>query len=83
MRIAGDLAVVLTSGGVSLEEAVDEALRSHLAAVEAGRGQDLEGRIPFWLTRERHAGEGDVELEDRLRDRLEQRRAAEEGGGSA
>lgn len=38
----------------------------------------LDGaEVPFWLARDGDGAEGDTDLEDRLRDRVAQRRAAE------
>jgi hypothetical protein len=73
--VPADVAERLTAGGAPLAMAVEAALRDHLAAAEqqakgAGNGTDK----PFWLTRE---DEGGGDLEERLRDRIAQRRSAE------
>lgn len=67
--VPDDLAAALTADGTPLAVAVEAALRAHLAAAER------EG-VPFWLARE--AG-GGADIEEALRDRLAQRRAAEDG----
>jgi len=71
--VADDIAVALTAPGTALGEAVDAALRAHLEAqarAAAARGEPM----PFWLARDRS---GSGEIEDELRDRVIQRRAAE------
>ena len=79
--IADDLAAALTVGDRDLAEAVDVTLREHLdaqARAAAARGE----RIPFWLQREQAGTTGESsgggELEEELRDRVIQRRAAED-----
>jgi len=68
-----DIADRLTATGVPLGDAVEAALREHLTALEqAHQRGDVEA--PFWLQREDEAG-GDIE--DRLRDRIAQRRSGE------
>jgi hypothetical protein len=73
--IADDVAAPLTADGTALAAAVDSALRSYLdARAKAAAAGEPEG-VPFWLGRE-SAGEG--QLEDELRHRVIQRRAAED-----
>jgi hypothetical protein len=68
-----DVADRLTATGIPLADAVETALREHLTALEqAHQRGDVEA--PFWLQREEGAG-GDIE--DRLRDRIAQRRSGE------
>jgi len=74
--IADDLAAQLTAGGTPLPAAVDTALRRHLEAERRAAEAERRGeKIPFWLRRE---GGASGEMEDALRDRIAQRRAAEE-----
>lgn len=76
-----DLATALTADGTPLPAAAETALREaldarHGAAARAAEEARRRGeRLPFWLARE---SEEDAAMEDRLRDRLEQRRSAEE-----
>jgi hypothetical protein len=74
-----DLAAALTAGGRPLTDATVAALREGLAqdARRAAGGAHAGERIPFWLKRD--DDEKDGEIEERLRERVEQRRAAEEG----
>ncbi|HVC05214.1 MAG TPA: hypothetical protein VND88_11115 [Candidatus Acidoferrales bacterium] len=73
--IAGDLVGPLTAGGTGLSVAVDTALRAYLDAQAKALAAGEPERIPFWLRRDaEHAGD----LEDELRDRVIQRRAAED-----
>jgi hypothetical protein len=73
--IAGDLVLPLTSNGTELATAVDTALRAYLDAQAKALAAGEPERIPFWLRRDvENAGD----LEDELRDRVIQRRAAEE-----
>lgn len=75
VAIAGDLVSPLTANGVELSSAVDVALRAYLDAQAKALAAGEPERIPFWLRRDaEHAGD----LEDELRDRVIQRRAAEE-----
>jgi hypothetical protein len=69
--IPADVAALLTAGGAPLDRAVETALRDHLTheAAEPAAGGDK----PFWLAREEESGD----LEERLRDRIAQRRAGE------
>lgn len=69
-----DVADRLTAGGVPLATAVEAALRDHLAEAERAAAQGGDGEKPFWLTRgEERSGD----LEERLRDRIAQRRSGE------
>jgi hypothetical protein len=68
-----DIADRLTASGVPLGDAVEAALREHLTSLEQAH-QRGEVEAPFWLTRDDEAG-GDIE--DRLRDRIAQRRSGE------
>jgi hypothetical protein len=73
--VAADLIAPLTAGGVELSTAVDVALRAYLDAQAKALAAGEPERIPFWLRRDvEHAGD----LEDELRDRVIQRRAAED-----
>ena len=73
-----DLAERLTASGTPLDVAVESVLREHLAtaATNGDTHQDQQGNgdKPFWLEREQ-SGAGD--LEERLRDRIAQRRSTE------
>jgi hypothetical protein len=73
--VASDLVQPLTASGTDLSTAVDAALRAYLDAQAKALAAGEPERIPFWLRRDvEHAGQ----LEDELRDRVIQRRAAEE-----
>jgi hypothetical protein len=73
--VASDLVQPLTAGGAELSTAVDAALRAYLDAQAKALAAGEPERIPFWLRRDtEHSGD----LEDELRDRVIQRRAAEE-----
>jgi hypothetical protein len=73
--IADDVVAPLTADGSTLTTAVDTALRAYLdARAKLAEPRDPE-RMPFWLRRDK-AGEG--QLEDELRDRVIQRRAAQD-----
>ena len=75
MVVATDLVQPLTAGGADLVVAVDAALRAFLDAQAKALAAGEPERIPFWLRRDvEHPGD----LEDELRDRVIQRRAAEE-----
>ena len=58
-----------------LEVAVDAALRAYLEAQAKAAAAGEPERVPFWLQRERG---GEANIEDELRDRVIQRRAAED-----
>ncbi|HUZ69168.1 MAG TPA: hypothetical protein VMU65_05600 [Candidatus Saccharimonadales bacterium] len=73
--VAGDLIAPLTSGDVDLSVAVDGALRAYLDAQAKALAAGEPERIPFWLRRD---AENAGDLEDELRDRVIQRRAAED-----
>lgn len=78
--IAPDLAGALTASGAALDSAVDSALRLHLEAQRRAAEAERRGeKIPFWLRRDE---EGSAEMEDLLRDRIAQRRAAEDSAAS-
>jgi hypothetical protein len=68
-----DIADRLTATGVPLGDAVEAALREHLTSLEQAHRRG-EAAKPFWLAREDEEG-GDIE--DRLRDRIAQRRSGE------
>jgi hypothetical protein len=68
-----DIADRLTASGLGLDVAVEAALREHLTALEQAH-QRGEADKPFWLMRE---DEGGGDLEERLRDRIAQRRSPE------
>jgi hypothetical protein len=73
--VATDLVQPLTASGADLSTAVDAALRTYLDAQAKALAAGEPERIPFWLRRDvENAGD----LEDELRDRVIQRRAAEE-----
>ena len=76
-----DLAAALTADGSPLGDAAVAALRAHLAERDrAARAPEATGeKMPFWLARDQ-PGEHGEGIEDRLRDRLEQRRSNDEGG---
>lgn len=81
MIVDGTLAEQLTAGGLTLDVAVDAAIRAYLdaqakAAEPQPDARDLEG-IPFWLRRESEHG-GD--MDDELRDRVIQRQSSGEEG---
>ena len=71
------LAQQLTESGVALDVAVDSALRAYLDAQAKAAAAGEPERIPFWLRRDDDGG-GDIDSE--LRDRIIQRRSAEEEG---
>ena len=79
-----DLAAALTADGTDLPSATEQALREALEARRqaldrASAVAELRSeRVPFWLARE---GEEDAAIEERLRDRLDQRRSGEEAAG--
>jgi hypothetical protein len=68
-----DIAARLTAEGQPLASAVEQALREHLAHLDQSAQQQANGDKPFWLAREDEGGD----LEERLRDRIAQRRAGE------
>jgi len=72
--VPADIAERLTAGGAPLAGAVEAALREHLAAAEREEQPQADGGKPFWLTRD---DERSGDLEERLRDRIAQRRSAE------
>ena len=75
-----ELAQRLTEGGAGLDIAVDTALRAYLDAQDKAAAAGEPDRIPFWLRRDAESG-GDIDSE--LRDRVNQRRAAEDDPGTA
>jgi hypothetical protein len=70
VAIPPDIAAQLTAGGAPLGAAVETALREHLAARDEA---PANGDKPFWLARDEEAGD----IEERLRDRIAQRRAGD------
>lgn len=70
--VPADIAERLTAGGAPLDAAVEQALREHLAHVDQPE-QPANGDKPFWLARD----EAEGDLEERLRDRIAQRRSGE------
>ena len=72
--VPADIAEKLTAGGAPLTGAVETALRDHLAAAEREAQAGGRDTKPFWLTRDE---ERSGDLEERLRDRIAQRRSAE------
>jgi hypothetical protein len=73
--IAEDLVAPLTTDGATLEVAVNDSLRAYIEAQAKAAAAGEPERIPFWLRRESDQG---GQLEDELRDRVIQRRAAED-----
>jgi hypothetical protein len=73
--IAADLAASLTSDGTALETAVNSSLRAYVEAQAKAAAAGEPERVPFWLLRD---SERPGDLEDELRDRVIQRRAAED-----
>jgi hypothetical protein len=71
--IPDDIVVQLAGGAAPLQTTVEEALRSLLEIRRRTAEHDAEG-LPFWLRRE--AGQKG-EIDESLRDRVTQRRAAE------
>ncbi|MHB8717692.1 MAG: hypothetical protein ACYDAC_02210 [Candidatus Dormibacteria bacterium] len=72
--IPDDIVAALAPPEGQLQETVDEALRSLLEIRRRAAEHDAEG-LPFWLRREAGAR---AEIDESLRDRVEQRRASEE-----
>jgi len=73
VEIPEELVGRLNRDGQPLSESVVAILRSHFEAED--HPAPASEQIPFWLEREK-VGTGD--LEDQLRDKVTQRRAAEE-----
>jgi hypothetical protein len=71
--IPDDIVVQLAGGEAPLQTTVEDALRSLLEIRRRAAEHDAEG-LPFWLRRE--AGQKG-EIDESLRDRVTQRRAAE------
>jgi hypothetical protein len=71
--IPDDLVAQLEGGDAPLQTTVEEALRSLVVIRRRAAEHDAEG-LPFWLRRE--AGQKG-EIDESLRDRVTQRRAAE------
>jgi hypothetical protein len=71
--IPDDIVAQLKGGDEPLQTTVDEALRSLIEIRRRAAEHDAEG-LPFWLRRE--AGQKG-EIDESLRDRVTQRRAAE------
>jgi hypothetical protein len=76
VTIPADIVEQLGGGDAPLQVTVEEALRSYLEIRRRAAEHDAEG-LPFWLRRE--AGEKG-EIDQSLRDRVTQRRAAETEG---
>lgn len=76
VTIPADIVAQLGGGDAPLQATVEEALRSYLEIRRRAAEHDAEG-LPFWLRRE--AGEKG-EIDQSLRDRVTQRRAAETEG---
>lgn len=76
VTIPADIVGQLGGGDAPLQATVEEALRSYLEIRRRAAEHDAEG-LPFWLRRE--AGEKG-EIDQSLRDRVTQRRAAETEG---
>lgn len=74
--IPADIVGQLGGGEAPLQTTVEEALRSLLEIRRRAAEHDAEG-LPFWLRRE--AGQKG-EIDQSLRDRVTQRRAAESEG---
>lgn len=77
--IDAELAQQLTEGGAGLDLAVDAALRAYLDAQAKAAAAGEPERVPFWLRRDAESG-GDIDSE--LRDRVIQRRAADDDPAS-
>lgn len=77
--IPDDLVAQLEGGDAPLQATVEDALRSLVEIRRRAAEHDADG-LPFWLRREaageREAGEKG-EIDESLRDRVSQRRAAE------
>jgi hypothetical protein len=73
VTIPDDIVGQLDGGDAPLQATVEEALRSLLEIRRRAAEHDAEG-LPFWLRRE--AGQKG-EIDESLRDRVTQRRAAE------
>lgn len=73
MVIPDDIVAALDIGETPLQTGVDDALRSLIEIRRRAAEHDAEG-LPFWLRRE--AGNRS-EIDESLRDRVSQRRAAE------
>ena len=71
--IPDDIVAQLNGGEAPLQDTVENALRSLLAIRRRAAEHDAEG-LPFWLRRE--SGQKG-EIDESLRDRVTQRRAAE------
>jgi hypothetical protein len=71
--IPEDIVTQLDGGEAPLQTTVDDALRSLIEIRRRAAEHDAEG-LPFWLRRE--AGQKG-EIDESLRDRVTQRRAAE------
>jgi hypothetical protein len=71
--IPDDIVGQLGGGGAPLQATVEDALRSLIEIRRRAAEHDAEG-LPFWLRRE--AGQKG-EIDESLRDRVTQRRAAE------
>jgi hypothetical protein len=74
--IPDDVAAQLDGGDAPLQATVEAALRSYIEIRRRAAEHDAEG-LPFWLRRE--AGQKG-EIDESLRDRVTQRRAAETQG---
>ncbi len=74
--IPADIVVALGAGDGPLQASVEAALRSLIEIRRRAAEHDAEG-LPFWLRRE--AGQH-TEIDESLRDRVSQRRAAENEG---
>ena len=74
--VPADIAERLTADGAPLAVAVEAALREQLAAAERAEAPVSPGNgdKPFWLARD---DESSGDLEERLRDRIAQRRTSE------
>ena len=71
--IPDDIVAQLGGGAAPLQDTVEEALRSLIEIRRRAAEHDAEG-LPFWLRRD--AGQKG-EIDESLRDRVTQRRAAE------
>ena len=71
--IPDDIVAQLDGGEAPLQDTVEEALRNLVEIRRRAAEHDAEG-LPFWLRRE--SGQK-VEIDESLRDRVTQRRAAE------
>jgi len=71
--VDAELARQLTTGGLTLDVAVDAAVRAYLEAQAKAAEAGEPERVPFWLRRDDARS---ADIEDELRDRVIQRQAS-------